>query len=201
MALTEKYYSIFRKLCSLTQSKNKANNKVDVSSKPNINMPEQTCCDDHDHVFCNPSAEFSFEMLVERGMPCYEPVEEKLCWLRSQIIGNDAEFNGPFGRRKLVYADHTASGRSLHFIENFITNHVLPFYGIDLIHAPLNPNQIIYLSLLWIIIILANFSVTYDCCQVLLLYLPLSHHIMNRKMLGWRPFFIHTQDKNMKSEK
>jgi hypothetical protein len=58
-------------------------------------------------------------------------VEEKLCWIRSEIIGNDEEFNSPFGKRKLVYADHTASGRSLHFIENFITKHLLPFYGID----------------------------------------------------------------------
>lgn len=75
-----------------------------------------------------------FKMLVEMGLPssilCKKLcVEEKLFWLRSQIIGNDVEFKSPFGRQKLVYADHTASGRSLHFIENFIINHILPFYG------------------------------------------------------------------------
>ncbi|KAK3211697.1 hypothetical protein Dsin_016403 [Dipteronia sinensis] len=55
--------------------------------------------------------------------------EKKLCWLRSQIIGADSQFDSPFGIRKLSYADHTASGRSLHYIEDFIINNVLPFYG------------------------------------------------------------------------
>ncbi|KAK0605026.1 hypothetical protein LWI29_021954 [Acer saccharum] len=55
--------------------------------------------------------------------------EKKLCWLRSQIIGADSQFESPFGIRKLIYADHTASGRSLHYIEDFIINNVLPFYG------------------------------------------------------------------------
>ncbi|KAI3923456.1 hypothetical protein MKW92_028771 [Papaver armeniacum] len=56
--------------------------------------------------------------------------EEKLNWLRSQVIGgDDFEFETPFGKRRLVYADHTASGRSLHYIETYIVKHVLPFYG------------------------------------------------------------------------
>ncbi|PIN20608.1 Cysteine desulfurase [Handroanthus impetiginosus] len=58
-----------------------------------------------------------------------DPTEKKLRWLRSQIIGGTAEFNTPFGRRLLTYADHTASGRSLHYIENFIKHNLLPFYG------------------------------------------------------------------------
>jgi hypothetical protein len=44
--------------------------------------------------------------------------------LRSQIVGDDVEFDSPFGRRRLTYADHTASGRSLRYIENFIINNV-----------------------------------------------------------------------------
>ncbi|KAI7997600.1 putative cysteine desulfurase [Camellia lanceoleosa] len=55
--------------------------------------------------------------------------EKKLSWLRSQIIGGDLEFESPFGKRRLTYADHTASGRCLHYIENYIINNVLPFYG------------------------------------------------------------------------
>ncbi|KAF8701640.1 hypothetical protein HU200_033479 [Digitaria exilis] len=55
--------------------------------------------------------------------------EEKVEWVRSQLVGRDAEFETPFGRRALLYADHTASGRSLHYIEDYILHHVLPFYG------------------------------------------------------------------------
>ncbi|KAL4330244.1 hypothetical protein HN51_036939 [Arachis hypogaea] len=73
----------------------------------------------------------TFKMLVKMELPCNnnESVEEKLRWLRSQMIGNAAEFYSPFGRRELVYADHTASGRSLQYNEDFIIKHVLPFYG------------------------------------------------------------------------
>lgn len=55
--------------------------------------------------------------------------EEKVEWVRSQIIGGDAELDTPFGRRALVYADHTASGRGLRYVEDYLLTHVLPFYG------------------------------------------------------------------------
>ncbi|XP_071695197.1 uncharacterized protein [Rutidosis leptorrhynchoides] len=55
--------------------------------------------------------------------------DAKLAWLRSQIIGGDAEIHTPFGIRKLTYADHTASGRCLYYIEDYIIINVLPFYG------------------------------------------------------------------------
>lgn len=54
---------------------------------------------------------------------------ERLQWLRMQLIGDKLEFETPFGTRQLLYADHTASGRSLLFIESFIMQCVLPFYG------------------------------------------------------------------------
>jgi len=37
--------------------------------------------------------------------------------------------NTPFGVRPMVYADYTASGRSLTFIEQFIRNRVMPYYA------------------------------------------------------------------------
>ncbi|XP_071695194.1 uncharacterized protein [Rutidosis leptorrhynchoides] len=55
--------------------------------------------------------------------------DAKLAWLRSQIIGGVAELHTPFGIRNLTYADHTASGRSLYCIEEYIIKNVLPFYG------------------------------------------------------------------------
>ncbi|XP_068645123.1 uncharacterized protein [Aristolochia californica] len=57
------------------------------------------------------------------------PKEDKCAWLRSQLVGNNVDFETPFGKRHLTYADHTASGRCLHYIENFIKHNVLPFYG------------------------------------------------------------------------
>ncbi|CAL4947615.1 unnamed protein product [Urochloa decumbens] len=53
----------------------------------------------------------------------------KLDWLRSQIIGAEAEFASPFGTRRITYADHTASGRCLRFAEDFVLRNVLPYYG------------------------------------------------------------------------
>ncbi|WOK97376.1 hypothetical protein Cni_G06084 [Canna indica] len=55
--------------------------------------------------------------------------EERIEWLHSQIVGKDLEFDTPFGKRRLTYADHTASGRSLLYIEDYIVREVLPVYG------------------------------------------------------------------------
>ena len=49
--------------------------------------------------------------------------------IRDSVIGDDAVLDGPFGPRRMVYADATASGRSLGFVEDFIRDRVLPVYG------------------------------------------------------------------------
>jgi selenocysteine lyase/cysteine desulfurase len=49
--------------------------------------------------------------------------------IRSSIIGDDQALDGPYGSRRVTYADYTASGRSLTFIEDFIRAHVLPLYA------------------------------------------------------------------------
>jgi hypothetical protein len=49
--------------------------------------------------------------------------------IRNSVIGDDAVLHGPFGPRRLVYADATASGRSLAFVEDLIRDRVLPVYG------------------------------------------------------------------------
>jgi len=45
-----------------------------------------------------------------------------LDYIRSQIIGNDLVFETPFGARNILYADYTASGRGLRFVEEKIQN-------------------------------------------------------------------------------
>ncbi|NVK72347.1 MAG: aminotransferase class V-fold PLP-dependent enzyme [Oceanospirillaceae bacterium] len=49
--------------------------------------------------------------------------------IRDGIIGKDTQIQTPFGTRTLTYADYTASGRSLDFIEDAIRQHVLPLYA------------------------------------------------------------------------
>ena len=49
--------------------------------------------------------------------------------IRRSVIGEDDVVDGPFGPRRVTYADYTASGRSLTFIEDFIRDQVLPLYA------------------------------------------------------------------------
>ncbi|HEY7173282.1 MAG TPA: aminotransferase class V-fold PLP-dependent enzyme [Micromonosporaceae bacterium] len=56
-------------------------------------------------------------------------VDELLARIRRGVIGDGDVLDGPYGPRRLTYADYTASGRALDFIEDYIRVAVLPTYA------------------------------------------------------------------------
>lgn len=54
---------------------------------------------------------------------------ELIEFVRRSVIGRDQVLDGPFGPKRLVYADYTASGRCLSFIEEYLRTQVMPFYA------------------------------------------------------------------------
>ena len=55
--------------------------------------------------------------------------DELIALIAASVIGDDEAVAGPFGVRRVTYADYTASGRNLTFIEDYIREQVMPLYA------------------------------------------------------------------------
>jgi len=56
-------------------------------------------------------------------------LENYFSQFRNNIVGIDQEFDGPYGRKTIIYADWTASGRLYRPIEERLLNEIGPFVG------------------------------------------------------------------------
>lgn len=69
------------------------------------------------------------ETILSSKQTAEQTLEDFFGSIREKVIGQDQYFDGPYGRKRIVYADWTASGRLYGPIEELLTHHIGPFVG------------------------------------------------------------------------
>jgi selenocysteine lyase/cysteine desulfurase len=75
------------------------------------------------------SAEPQSRLVAAAGARSSRAVEDLVERIRHSVIGEGDILDGPYGLRRITYADYTASGRALTFVEDYIRETVLPTYA------------------------------------------------------------------------
>lgn len=79
---------------------------------------------------------------MRRGAPPQVTAEDLIGHIRRSVAGDDLVVETPFGARRVVYADYTASGKPLHLVEDWLGTNVLPYYANTHTEASLTGRQI-----------------------------------------------------------
>ena len=67
--------------------------------------------------------------LVEPERTVDDPAPALVERVRRAVVGEGQLLAGPYGPRRITYADWTASGRALRFVVDAIRDQVLPWYA------------------------------------------------------------------------
>jgi selenocysteine lyase/cysteine desulfurase len=67
--------------------------------------------------------------LAERERTGADPAPALVERIRASVIGDGQVLTGPYGPRRITYADWATSGRALGFVEDAIRDRVLPWYA------------------------------------------------------------------------
>jgi len=94
------------------------NNKKEINNNNNNDNNNQT----NDKISC--------PVCIKKCDGTYDVMDLPIFrMIRHSIIGKDEVLPGPYGYRKLLYCDYTASGRVIQFIEDYIRYEVMPYYA------------------------------------------------------------------------
>ncbi|CAF2071588.1 unnamed protein product [Rotaria magnacalcarata] len=118
----------FRTISSMTKSQSNSTARSDPSTTeiyPNDIYQKSNNTNNNNGIFPSISKMYRSSSKNNNGTSRPKLVQ----YIDDNIIGKDYIFNGPWGLRRMVYCDYTASGRPLEFIENYLRSYVLPLYG------------------------------------------------------------------------